>query len=247
MKVTNKKVALVVGAGDNIGAAIARKFANQGYVICVARRNAEKLRDLVTELEANSYEAHAFELDTKNEEQVAEVFEYIESNVGPIEVMVFNVGTNVHHNVLDTTSETFQTVWQASCLGGFLTGKAAASYMVPREKGSIFFTGATASLRGAAGFSAFSCAKAGLRMLAQSLARELGPSNIHVSHVIVDAILKTERAKRVLSSKGVDINALSDDTFMQPSSVADAFWYLHQQPRDGWTFEMDLRPNIEKW
>lgn len=240
-------VALVVGAGDFIGAAIARRFAAGGYTAAVGRRNAEKLAPLVAQLEASGGRARAFALDAREEEQVQAVFEQIERELGPLELMVFNVGANVSFPILDTTSRVFRKVWEMACYGGFLCGREAARRMRPRRRGSIFFTGATASLRGARSYAAFASAKFGLRALAQSMARELGPENIHVAHLVIDAGVDTAWVRERIQASGRDPATLPPDTLMNPASVADAYWMLHQQPRDAWTFELEIRPHRETW
>jgi short-subunit dehydrogenase len=179
------KVALVVGAGDFIGAAIARRFAAGGFTVALGRRTADKLAPLVEEIEGSGGKARAYALDAREESRIEEVFADIEANLGPLEVVVFNVGANVRFPIRDTTSRVFRKVWEMACWAGFLTGREAAKYMVPRGRGAILFTGATASLRGGTGYAAFASAKFGLRALAQSMARELGPENIHVAHLVI--------------------------------------------------------------
>jgi hypothetical protein len=240
-------VALVVGAGDFIGSAIARRFAAGGYIAAVGRRNAAKLEPLVAEIEAAGGRARAYALDAREEESVQKVFESIEREQGPIEVMIFNVGANVSFPILDTTSRVFRKVWEMACFGGFLTGREAAKHMLTRQRGSIFFTGATASLRGGKGYAAFASPKSGLRALAQSMARELGPQNLHVSHLVIDAGVDTAWVRERIREAGRDPAALPPDTLMNPASVAEAYWNLHQQPRDAWTFELDIRPARESW
>lgn len=240
-------VALVVGAGDFIGAAIAKRFAAGGYVAAVGRRKAEKLGTLVAEIGARGGRARAFALDAREEENVQAVFAAIERELGPLEVVVFNVGANVTFPLVETTSRVFRKVWEMACLGGFLTGREAARAMLPRRRGSIFFTGATASLRGGKGYAAFASAKFGLRALAQTMARELGPENIHVAHLVIDAGVDTTWVRERIQASGRDPAALPPDTLMNPESVAEAYWMLHQQPRDAWTFELDLRPYCETW
>jgi NAD(P)-dependent dehydrogenase (short-subunit alcohol dehydrogenase family) len=188
----NSPVALVVGAGDALGGAIARRFAHEGYVTAVARRSAEKLQPLVAAIEAAGGRALPFGADARREEEIVALFERIEREVGPIEVAVFNIGGNVRFGIVETTARVYAKVWEMACFAGFLTGREAAKVMLPRGRGTILFTGATASLRGGAGFSAFAGAKHGLRALAQSMARELGPQNIHVAHVVVDGAIDTE-------------------------------------------------------
>ena len=240
-------VALIVGAGDFIGAEIAKRFANEGYTVCLGRRKKEKLAPLIDEIRGNGGSAHGFSLDARDEENVQKVFENIEGNIGPIDLVVFNIGANVKFPICGTTSRVFRKVWEMACFAGFLTGREAAKYMLKRKRGSIFFTGATASVKGSNGYAAFASAKFGLRAVAQSMARELGPSNIHVSHLVIDAGVETEWVKQRLEDHGVDTSALPENTLMKPASVAQAYWQLHQQTPDAWTFEVDLRPFAEKW
>ncbi|MCH7816483.1 MAG: SDR family NAD(P)-dependent oxidoreductase [Proteobacteria bacterium] len=240
-------VCLIVGAGDYIGAAIARRFAIGGYTVCLGRRNGDKTAPLVKEITEAGGTAHGYTLDAREESQIEERFAAIEKDIGPLEVVIFNAVGNVQFPIRDTTERVFYKVWKMACLGGFLTGREAAKYLVPRNRGSIFFTGATASLRGSSGFAAFASAKFALRALAQSLARELGPENIHVAHLIIDAGVNTAFVRERYQDRGIDPDELPDDTLMDPKSVAEAYWMLHNQSRDGWTHELDLRPFREKW
>ena len=240
-------VALVVGAGDFIGAAIAKRFAAGGYAVAVGRRNVEKLAPLVAEIAAAGGTARPFALDARDEEQVAGAFAAIEREMGPLEVVVFNVGANVRFPIEETTSRVFRKVWEMACLGGFLTGREAARAMVPRGRGSIFFTGATASVRGGSGYAAFAAAKAGLRALAQSMARELWPKNVHVAHLVIDAGVDTAFVRERIRAAGGDPDALPPDALMDPAAIGETYWMLHRQPRDAWTFELDLRPHRETW
>jgi hypothetical protein len=240
--------AAVIGAGDFIGAAIARRFAAEGFTIFAGRRNGEKLAPLAAEIEAAGGKAFARSLDARSEEEIT-AFLRDADREAPLEVCIFNVGANVNFPLLDTTERVFRKVWEMACYSGFLAGREAARLMLPRGRGCIFFTGATASLRGGAGYAAFASAKFGLRGLAQSAARELGPKNIHVAHLIIDAGVDTAFVReRILERGGEDALAnLPPDQLMRPSSVADAYWALYQQPRDAWTFEYEIRPFGEKW
>jgi NAD(P)-dependent dehydrogenase (short-subunit alcohol dehydrogenase family) len=240
--------AAVIGAGDFIGAAIARRFAAEGFTIFAGRRNGEKLAPLAAEIEAAGGKAFARSLDARSEEEIT-AFLRDANREAPLEVCIFNVGANVNFPLLDTTERVFRKVWEMACYSGFLAGREAARLMLPRGRGCIFFTGATASLRGGAGYAAFASAKFGLRGLAQSAARELGPKNIHVAHLIIDAGVDTAFVReRILERGGEDALAnLPPDQLMRPSSVADAYWALYQQPRDAWTFEYEIRPFGEKW
>ncbi|MCY1280049.1 3-oxoacyl-[acyl-carrier-protein] reductase FabG [compost metagenome] len=240
----NKKVVLVVGAGDATGGAIARRFAREGYVACVTRRHADKLQPLVDSIHAEGGEAHGFASDARKEDEVAELVETIERDIGPIEAFVFNIGANVPCSILEETARKYFKIWEMACFSGFLTSQAVARRMVTRERGTILFTGATAGLRGAAGFAAFAGAKHGIRALAQSMARELGPRNIHVAHVVVDGAIDTEFIRDSFPER----YALKDqDGILDPEHIAENYWYLHSQPRDAWTFELDLRPWMERW
>ena len=240
-----QKNCLIVGAGDYIGAAIAKRFAAGGFTVCLARRSGDKNAGLVAEIEAEGGKAHSYSLDAREEDQVINGINTIESEVGALDIVIFNVGGNVNFPLIETTERVFRKVWMMACLGGFLTGREAAKHMLARGHGSIFFTGATASIRGGKGYSAFSSAKFGLRALAQSMARELGPQGIPVAHLILDAGVDTEFVRQRISAAGGNPDSLAPDTLMRPESVAEAYWQLHHQSRDAWTHECDLRPFAE--
>ena len=240
----SNKVVLVIGAGDATGGAIAKRFAREGYIACVTRRSADKLKPLVDEIIAAGGQAYGFASDARKEEDVAELVETIERDIGPIEAFVFNIGANVPCSILDETARKYFKIWEMACFAGFLTAQAVARRMVTRQRGTILFTGATAGLRGAAGFAAFAGAKHGIRALAQSMARELGPRGIHVGHVVVDGAIDTAFIRDTFP----DIYKRKDqDGILDPVHIADNYWHLHAQPRDAWTFELDLRPWQEKW
>src|SRR5271169_288851 len=243
----NGGVALLVGAGDAIGAAVARRFAAGGYSVCVARRDAEKSRNVVQQIVASGGVARAVATDVRNEEVVQALFAQVEAELGPLEVCLFNAGANIKMPLIETTGRLFFKAWELACYGGFLTGREAARYMVPSGRGTILFTGATASLRGGAGFAAFAAAKFGLRGVAQSMARELAPKNIHVAHLVIDGAIDSEAIHRRLSAATGVMPDLEPDSLIQTSSVAEAYWALHNQSRDGWTHELDLRPYSERW
>jgi len=236
-------VALIVGAGDAIGSAIARRFAQEGLTVCAARRNVERLDGLIADIKADGGNAHAFALDARKEDQVTALFAQIEQDIGELEVVVFNVGANVPMTMVNTPSKKFFKIWEMACFAGFLTGREAAKVMQPRKRGTIIFTGATASTRGAAGFGAFASAKHGLRAIAQSLAREMGPNNIHVAHAVIDAPVDTAWIRENFPN----VDKLPEDGLVNPASIAEHYVFIHNQPRDAWTFEFDLRPWVERW
>ena len=237
-------VCCVIGAGDVTGSAVARRFAKEGYTVCVARRTATALKPLVDQIIVEGGRAVAFGLDARREDQVVNFFQHIEAEVGPVEVLVFNVGGNVRFPVLETTAQKYFKVWEMCAMAGFLAGREAARLMLPRGRGTLLFTGATASLRGAAGFSAFAGGKAALRALAQSMARELGPKGLHVAHVVIDGMIDTAFTREHFAQR---VEEVGPDGILNPDHIADAYWWLHEQPRDAWTFELDLRPSAERW
>ena len=247
MEQRNASVA-VVGAGDFIGSAIARRFAAEGYRVHGGRRQGDKLAALEQEIAAAGGTFRGHSLDARSEESVVAFLDAADADA-PLEVCVFNIGANVNFPLLDTTERVFRKVWEMACHAGFLTGREAARRMVPHGRGSIFFTGATASLRGGSGYAAFASAKAGLRALAQSMARELHPQNIHVAHLVIDAGVDTAWVReRIAERHGREAaDAIPPDKLMNPSSIAETYWQLHRQPRDAWTHELDLRPYGENW
>ena len=240
----DSKIALIVGAGDATGGAIARRFAAEGYTVCVTRRSVEKLDGLVAAIEAEGGAVHAFGSDARREEQAVALIEEIERDIGPIEVAVYNIGGNVRFSITETTARVYFKVWEMCAFGGFLMGREVAKRMLERQRGTILFTGATASLRGGDGFAAFASGKHALRALAQSMARELSPKGIHVAHVVIDGAIDTQ----FISERFPERYALKDqDGILDPEHIAEAYLMLHNQPRSAWTFEMDMRPWTENW
>ena len=239
----DRRAVLVVGAGDATGGAIARRFAREGLVAVCTRRELSSLEPLLQRIRADGGEAHGFGSDARVEDQVVELFDRIERDIAPLEAVVFNIGANVHFAIRETTARVYRKVWEMAAFAGFLAGREAARVMVPRGRGTILFTGATASIRGREGFSAFSGAKFALRALAQSMARELGPQGIHVAHTIIDGAIDTEW----IAENFPDLYARKEQGgILDPEHIADAYWMLHAQPRDAWTHELDLRPWMEK-
>src|SRR5436309_7893176 len=236
----------VIGAGDFIGAEIAKKFASEGFTVFAGRRDGAKLEPLVKDVQSAGGSIVARSLDARKEEEVAAFLNDADKHA-PLEVCIFNVGANVNFPILETTDRVFRKVWEMACWAGFLAGRESARLMVPRGQGNIFFTGATASLRGGSGYAAFASAKFGLRAVAQAMARELGPKNIHVAHLVIDSGVDTawvrERREQMWGKEALD----NPDLLMPPASVAASYWQLYQQPRSAWTFELEIRPYGEKW
>jgi NAD(P)-dependent dehydrogenase (short-subunit alcohol dehydrogenase family) len=240
------KAALVIGAGDATGGAIARAFAAEGYTACVNRRprHEDKLEELAQSIRDTGHQVRAFPADARDEDAMVALVESIEREVGPIEVAVFNIGANVRFAVTDTSAQVYRKVWEMAAFAGFLMGREVAKRMVERQSGTIIFTGATASLRGGAGFSAFAGAKAALRMLAQSMARELGPQGIHVAHVVIDGGIDTEFVRGLRPDFDT---AKANDLVLSPDAIAAQYVGLHKQHRSAWTHELDLRPWGERF
>ena len=238
--------ALIVGAGDATGGAIARAFAREGLTACVNRRatNADKLEALAQSIRDDGLSARAYPGDAREEDDVVAMVDAIERDVGPIEVAVFNIGANVNFPITEMTARVYRKVWEMACFGGFLMGRETARVMLTRGRGTIIFTGATASLRGGSGYAAFSGAKASLRMLAQSMARELGPKNIHVAHSIIDGPIDTD----FIATRVPDIDDMrARDAVLSPDEIARNYVMLHNQARNAWTHELDLRPWTESF
>ena len=236
--------ALIVGAGDATGGAIARRVAREGLIACVARRNGDKLAPLVARIQADGGAARAFGIDAREEDGVISLFDAIERDVAPLELVVFNIGANVTFPIRDTTARVYRKVWEMACFAGFLTGREAARKMVPRQRGTIIFTGESASLLGRSGFAAFSGAKHALRSLAQSMAKELGPEGVHVAHVVIDGAIDTPWIRENFPERAA---LKSREGILEPEAIAEMYWVLHRQPRSAWTHELDLRPWMEAW
>src|SRR5437867_3857618 len=231
----------VIGAGDFIGAAIARKFAVEGFTVFAGRRNGDKLAPLIADIQKAGGRAFGRSLDARKEEDITAFLQEADREA-PLEVCIFNIGANVNFPILDTTERVFRKVWEMACYSGFLAGREAARLMLPRGKGNIFFTGATASLRGGIGYAAFASAKFGLRAVAQAAARELGPKGIHVAHLVIDAGVDTAWVRERIRESGgaAGLHGLGPGRLMRPDAVADAYWHLYQQPADAWTFELEI-------
>jgi NAD(P)-dependent dehydrogenase (short-subunit alcohol dehydrogenase family) len=234
---------IIIGAGPGLGSSLARKFAKEGHHVFAVRRerHTQELNSLCDEIKDSGGLATAMPADARDEEQVKNLFSEI-SKSGSIDCLVFNIGANVFFPIEETTSRVFRKVWEMATFAGFLAGREAAKHM--KDKGTIIFTGATASKRGGSGFAAFSSAKFGLRALAQSLARELGPKGIHVAHTIIDGAIDHPWIKENFP----DTYKLKEvDGILNPDHIAEAYYNLHLQEKTAWTHELDLRPYMEKF
>lgn len=245
---TQKGSVAIVGAGDFIGGEIAKKFASEGYPVHLGRRGADKLAPLLDEIRASGGTASGRGLDARKPEDVTAFLAEAEA-IAPLELVIFNIGANVNFPITETTDKVFQKVWEMACFAGFVTGREAARLMLPRKRGSIFFTGATAGLRGGAGYAAFASAKFGIRAVAQSMARELWPENIHVAHLIIDSAVDTKWVRQMIVNRAGQeaLDNFDPDRLMPPSAVAETYWQLFQQQPAAWTFEQEIRPYGEIW
>jgi NAD(P)-dependent dehydrogenase (short-subunit alcohol dehydrogenase family) len=243
---TLQGTAIVVGVGSEqgLGAAIARRFAAEGHRVIVSGRTKEKLAQVVGAIVDDGGKAQAFAADATIESDVAALFDFAEGSGHIVDLVVFNVGNNVRHEFRTMPAELFEQTWRIATFGGFLVGREAARRLTPLGKGTIIFTGATASLRGKPPFTAFASAKAGLRSLAQSMAREFRPLGIHVAHVVIDGGIDGEKLNSAAPQLRIERGA---DGLLNIDAIADAYWHLHGQHRSAWTHELDLRPFKERF
>jgi NAD(P)-dependent dehydrogenase (short-subunit alcohol dehydrogenase family) len=244
MEEPSRKSIIVIGAGDALGGSVAQRFAREGYEAVIVRRHGDQLEPLAAAIRAEGGIAHPVGADARKEDQMLALFARVEAEIAPIEACVFNIGANVRFPITEMTSRVFTKVWEMACFSGFLAGREAAKAMLPRGRGTIIFTGATASVRGRDGFAAFAAAKHGLRAVAQSMARELGPKGIHVAHTLIDGAIDTAWIAENFPERYA---TKSEDGILNPDHIAESYWMLHRQPRDAWTHELDLRPWSETW
>jgi NAD(P)-dependent dehydrogenase (short-subunit alcohol dehydrogenase family) len=231
-----------VGAERGLGAALCRRFAVEGYHVLVAGRTREKLEQVARTIRGTGGSAEAVPMDATREDDVVRLFDRAMSpgdGRQPADLAVFNAGNNQRIDFRELTAQQFEEFWRVGCFGGFLVGREAARRLAPLGRGTIIFTGASASLRGKPGFAQFAAAKAGLRMIAQSMAREYGPLGLHVAHVVVDGGIDGDRLRgrppRLIKERG-------EDGLLGIDAIAETYWNIHRQPRSAWTQEVDLRP-----
>lgn len=236
--------AVVIGVGplQGLGAALASRFAREGLQVFIAGRSADKLQRVADVIKQHGGSATPVVADATSAEAVGRLFDAVRAGGYSLEIAAYNVDSNLSAPLLATDTETFTTLWRQNCLGAFLFGKEALAIMQPEQRGTLFFTGATASLRAKPPFTAFAVAKAGLRALAQGMAREFGPQGIHVVHAVIDGVIDGERAKRQFPDY---VQAKGADGLLQLDAIAESYWFIHQQHRSAWTHELDLRPYKE--
>ena len=244
MSASPAPIALVVGVGEGLGYALGKRFAAAGFKVALAARNAERIERLAEAIVEGGGQALALPTDAREERAVIELVERLESDHGPVELTVFNAGAMYRSPIGEMPADMFEQVWRAGCYAGFLVGREAARRMAPRASGTILFTGATASVRGGAQFAAFAAAKHGLRAVAQSMARELGPKGIHVAHVVIDGMIDTQAARQRYPERAA---TMGEDGMLSPDAIAETYYRIHAQPRSAWTFETELRPWAEKF
>ncbi len=243
-----KKVALVLGAGDGIGRAISTRFALGGYHTVIVRRDASRSKELIRELAEKGAEASVRTADIRKENEMSALFSSVEEETGEIDVCVYNGGANTLSALEETSAKLFQKVWELCCLGGFLAVRESARVMGPRKRGTVIFSGATSGIRGKEGLTAFSSGKFGVRSVAQSAAKELAPQGIHVAHVMINGGVRSADIARLYKERAdIDIDDLDNDLFIDMEALAEAYWFLSQQPKTCWTHELDIRTYREKW
>ena len=240
-----RKTAIVVGVGAEvgIGGAVCKRFAREGYHVFIAGRTVEKIDAVRNAITSSGGAATSVVTDTTKEAEVIRLFDIAEhAGHGPLEVVIYNAGNNFMKDILDMDAEFFERVWRVGCFGGFLVGREAGRRMLPRGTGTLLFTGATGSLRGKPPFGSFASAKAGLRALCQTMARDWGPKGIHVAHVVIDGGVNGD----MIRSRFPDyITRKGADGMLDTDAIADAYWYLHTQHPTAWSLEVDLRPYKE--
>ncbi|MDX1496759.1 MAG: SDR family NAD(P)-dependent oxidoreductase [Salinisphaeraceae bacterium] len=249
---TRPKAALIfgVGASPGIGAAVAQRIADENLPVYIAGRNKEKLDATAQSIRDAGGQVTSIVVDAGQQDQVLTAFEKIDQDGYAIGLVIHNIGTNRPAKLMDIDPEKFEKSWRADCLSGFFVGQEAVRRMQDNAedehgaRGTIIFTGASASLRGNAGFANFACNKAGLRSIAQAMAREFGPKSIHVAHVIVDGVVDGDRIRSFMPQW---LEAKGENGSINPADVAEAYWNIHQQHRTTWTHELDLRPFKENF
>ncbi len=236
----NGRVAAVLGVGPGLGAAVARRFAGEGFAVAMMARQEESLAEIRQDIEDDGGMAIPVSADATDPDSVAAAFERVRAELGDPEVLVYNAGAFQMGGVLEVSPARFDECFRANCAGAFYAAREVLPAMVEAGRGTILLTGASAALRGKARFSALAVGKFGLRALAQSMAREFGPQGIHVSHVIIDGQINTPSIREMMPDR-------EEHTLLSPDAIAETYWQLHSQDRTAWTLESDLRPSVESF
>lgn len=234
------KVAVILGAGPGLGAAIAHRFAREGFSVALMARNKDQLVQIQSEIEQSGGTALSVAVDATTPASVKAAFEQVKSHFDAPEVFVYNAGLFQVAGILELTPDQFENGWKVNCFGAFLAAQQVLPAMLERGQGTILLTGATAAFKGSARFAALAVGKFGLRALAQSLAREFGPQGIHVAHIVIDGMINTARVRSLASER-------EDHTLLNGEAIAQTYWQLYQQEATAWTLELDLRPSVEKF
>jgi NAD(P)-dependent dehydrogenase (short-subunit alcohol dehydrogenase family) len=246
---SRRPTAIVVGVGaeQGVGGALCRKFAGNGYHVFIAGRTSEKIERVAQSIGAAGGSAESVVTDATREDDVVRLFSHAfadRAELAPPDLVVFNAGNNQHLDFRELSAERFEDFWRVGCFAGFLVGREAARHLVPLKRGTVLFTGASGSLRGKPGFAHFAAAKAGLRMISQSMAREYGPLGLHVAHVVIDGGVNGDRLHKRFPGR---LAEKGEAGLLNIDAIADAYWYIHQQPETAWTQEIDLRPSAESF
>jgi NAD(P)-dependent dehydrogenase (short-subunit alcohol dehydrogenase family) len=236
------KTAAIVGVGPGLGRAVAIRFAQGGFAVALMARSEEASSSVRGEITSSGGAAQSFACDASDEASVRSAFARVREQLGDPEVLVYNAGAFQMGGVMQLSPADLERTWRVNCLGGLVTAQAVLPKMVERGRGTILFTGATAALRGSAQFASLAVGKFGLRALAQSMARELGPRGIHVAHIIIDGGIDTARVRAMIAGRQSAAPVL-----LAPAAIAETYWQLHAQDPSAWTHEMDLRPSVEKF
>ena len=235
-----REITCIVGVGPGLGAALAQRFAREGHAIALLSRSARHREPVVKEIEAGGGKALGYDCDAGKPESIGRAFAHLRDTLGHPDTLIYNAGSYAPGGILEMDPERFESAWRANCYGGFLCAREVLPAMLDSGGGTLLFTGATAALRGGAGFAGLAVGKFGLRALTQSLAREFGPQGIHIVHAVIDGQIGTPSALERQSGR-------APETFLAPEDIAETYWQLYRQPRSAWTLELDLRPHVESF
>ncbi len=236
----DREITCIVGVGPGLGAALANRFAEAGHAIALLSRSARHREPIAKAINARGGKALGYDCDAGKPDSVTAAFAHLRDTLGSPGTLIYNAGSYAPGGILEMDPERFESAWRANCYGGFLCAREALPHMLEAGAGTLLFTGATAALRGGAGFAGLAVGKFGLRALAQSLAREFAPRGIHVAHAVIDGQIATPAARERQPERAAE-------TFLAPEDIAETYWQLYSQPRSAWTLELDLRPHVESF